>query len=160
RPGAVALTALARAADPDPWRDGLRAALDRPDRESRRSALRGLIATAPFESLGPGSLDLLGRALVNAGDPTGAGDGLRRAQRRYSDDVWINYDLAVALEMLARRSEAIRYHTAARALRPESAHELAHALEKQGEGDEAIGVFEDLRRLRPDNGWHLGCLAL
>ena len=36
-----------------------------------------------------------------------------------------------------RRDEAIRFYTAARALRPETAHELAHALEKRGESDEA-----------------------
>ena len=84
---------------------------------------------------------------------------LRRAQRRHPDDVWINYDLARALEKLARRPEATRYHTAARALRPETAHELAHALQQQGEGDEAIAVLEDLRRLRPSNGRHLACLA-
>ncbi len=74
--------------------------------------------------------------------------------------MWINYDLARALENLARREEAIRYFTAARSLRPETAHELAHALEKKGEVAEAIGVFEDLRRLRPANGRHLGCLGL
>ena len=39
---------------------------------------------------------------------------------------------------------------AARSLRPETAHELAHALEAKGETDEAIGVFEDLARQRPE----------
>ena len=61
RAGAAGLTALARAADPDPWRNGLRGALDRPGRAARLAALRKLAEAAPFESLGPISLDLLGR---------------------------------------------------------------------------------------------------
>jgi serine/threonine-protein kinase len=160
RAGAAALTALARAADPDVWRNRLRDALDRPDREGRRAALRKLMEAAPVEGLGPISLDLLGRALADAGDAAAAESVLRRAQRRHPDDVWINNDLARALERLARRPEAIRYHTAARALRPETSHELAHALERQGEAEEAIAVFEGLRRVRPDNGRNLGCLAV
>ena len=152
-------SALARAADPDEWRNRLRTALDQPDAAARRTALQGLAGGASYETLGPVSLDLLGRALNNAADPAGAESVLRRAQQRHPGDVWINYDLAVALEKLARRDEAIRYYTAARSLRPETAHELAHALQAKGEKEEAIGVFEDLRRLRPGNGRHLGCLG-
>ena len=118
-----------------------------------------LAKATPFETLGPISLDLLGRALKDAGDPAGAEAVLRRAQQRHPGDVWINYDLARSLEKLARREEAIRYYTAARSLRPETAHELAHALGDKGERDEEIAIFEDLRRLRPGSGRHLGCLG-
>jgi len=159
RAGAAALSAVARAADPDSTRNGLRAALDLPDRAARLTALKGLAKAAPFDTIGPVSLDLMGRALDEAGDPAEAEAVLRRAQQRYSGDVWINYDLARALEKLARRDEAIRYYIAARSLRPETAHELAHALEKKGESDESIAVFRDLERLRPRNGRHLGCLG-
>jgi tetratricopeptide (TPR) repeat protein len=141
RAGAAACSAVARLADPDPWRNGLRDALELPDKAARLAALKGLAKTAPFDTLGPVSLDLLGRALKDAGDPDEAEAVLRPAQRRYSGDVWINYDLAGALEKLARPDEAIRYYTAARSLRPETAHELAHALEKRGESDESIAVF-------------------
>ncbi len=41
---------------------------------------------------------------------------------------------------------------AARSLRPETAHELAHALEQKGETDQAIAIFQDLARLRPKDG--------
>ncbi len=160
RTGAAALAALARAADPDDWRNRLRTALDQPDAAARRTALQGLAGGASDEKLGPVSLDLLGRALNNAADPAGAETVLRRAQQRHPSDVWINYDLAAALEKLARREEAIRYYTAARSLRPETAHELAHALQAKGEKEEAIGVFEHLRRVRPGNGRHLGCLGV
>jgi eukaryotic-like serine/threonine-protein kinase len=154
--GAAALSALAGAADPDIWRLGLRRALDLP---ARLEALRRLAKAAPFATLGPISLDLLGRALTDAGDPGGSETVLRRAHQRHPGDVWINYDLAVALEKLARRHEAIRYYTAARSLRPETAHSLAHALGDSGDRDEEIAVFEDLRRLRPRISRHLGCLG-
>ncbi len=71
----------------------------------------------------------------------GAEAVLRRAQQRHPGDVWINYDLARALEKLARREEAIRYYTAARSLRPETAHELAHTLGYKGEREEEIAIF-------------------
>ncbi len=82
------------AADPDTWRLGLRRALDLPDQAARLEALRRLAKAAPFETLGPISLDLLGRALKDAGDPAAAEAVLRRAQQRHPGDVWINYDLA------------------------------------------------------------------
>jgi serine/threonine-protein kinase len=159
RAGAAALTAIAQATDPDPWRNRLRAALDLPDQIARRSVLENLAKAVPTESLGPVSLDLLGRALKDTGDPAGAEAVLRRAQERYPTDLWINYDLASALEKLARREEAIRFYTAARSIRPDSAHELAHALDDNGESDKAIVVFRDLVRLRPTNGRYLGCLG-
>jgi tetratricopeptide (TPR) repeat protein len=159
RDGAAALSALAGAADPDPWRQSLRRALDLPDQAARLAALGSLAKATPFDTLGPVSLDLLGRALKDAGDAAGAEVVLRRAQQRHPDDVWINYDLARSLEKLARRDEAIRYYTAARSLRPETAHELAHALGEKGEREDEIAIFEDLRRLRPGSGRHLGCLG-
>ena len=157
--GAAILSALAAAADPDPWRLGLRRALDLPEKEARLEALRTLAKAATFDTPGPISLDLLGRALKGAGDPAGAELVLRQAQQRHPDDVWINYDLARSLEKLARRDDAIRYATAARSIRPETAHELAHMLGDRGEQDEELAVLEDLRRLRPANGRHLGCLG-
>ena len=84
---------------------------------------------------------------------------LRAAQQRHPRDVWVNYALAKVLEKLSRRDEAIRFYTAARSIRPETAHELAHALEKRGDSDEAIAVFRDLSELRPGNARHLGCLG-
>ena len=157
--GASRLAEVARLADRDPWRDNLRAALALADKDGRKAALQALASTAKFDELGAISLDLLGNALADAGDPATAERVLRRAQARHTGDVWINYDLARVLERLNRRADAIRFYTAARALRPETAHELAHALAGRGESDEAIEVFRDLARLRPKMGRHLGCLA-
>jgi serine/threonine-protein kinase len=157
--GAAALSALANVVDTDAWRRDLREALGLPDPAARLVALERMAKAAPFETLGPISLDLLGRALKDAGDPARSEALLRRAQQVHPDDVWINYDLARALEKLARRDEAIRFYTAARSLRRETAHELAHVLEAKGQRDEGIAVLEDLRQLRPDSGRHLGCLG-
>ena len=156
--GAAVLTAVAKAVDPDPWRLDLRRALELTDQAARLEALRRLARATP-EALGPISLDLLGRAFRNASDAAGAEAVLRQAQQRHPRDVWINYDLARTLEKQARSDEAIRYYTAARSLRPETAHELAHTLGYKGERDEEIAILEDLKRLRPDSGRHLGCLG-
>jgi eukaryotic-like serine/threonine-protein kinase len=159
RPGAERLAQAARAADADPWRNQLRDALEASKGPQRLEELRGLARTAKVDLLPAVSLDLLGSALGDAGDPQLAEGVLRRAQRRSPGDVWLNYDLADCLEKLGRREEAIRYYTAARSIRPEVAHELAHALEEKGESDEAIAIFQELTRLRPGNGRHLMCLG-
>ena len=160
RPGAERLAQLARDADPDPWRGGLRTALDISDQPKRLDVLRELARAAEIDKLAPVSLNLLGSALLDAGDPQAAEGVLRQGQRRYPGDVWLNYNLALCLEKLARREEAIRYYTAVRSIQPETAHELAHALQEKGEMDEAIAVFRDLERLRPKNTRHLICLGV
>jgi serine/threonine-protein kinase len=159
RAGAERLAQAARAADPDAWRGGLRDALDLPERKHRLDALRALARTVKFDELPPVSLDLLGSALRDTGDPQTAESILRRAQRRHPGDVGLNYDFAQCLEKLARREEAIRYYTAARSIRPDVAHDLAHALDGKGEPGEAVAVFQELTRLRPDFGRHFMCLA-
>ena len=157
--GAARLSEAARAADPDPWRTELRTALDQPDKAARLIALQSLAKAAHPDEVGAIGLHLLGTGLNDAGDRTRAESVLRSAQQWYPRDVWVNYSLAKVLETLSRRDEAIRFYTAARSIRPETAHELAHALEKRGESDEALAVFRDLKRLRPANVRHLACLA-
>ncbi|MDB5348940.1 MAG: serine/threonine protein kinase [Planctomycetota bacterium] len=153
------LAEAARVADPDPWRNDLRASLAITDKDRRLGALKSLAATARFNELGPVSLDLLGATLADSGDLATAETLLRRAQQRYPNDFWVNYDLAMVLDQVGRRDDAICFSTAARALRPETAHTLAHRLIARGEADAGIEVFQELARLRPKNGWHLGCLG-
>ena len=157
--GSARLSEAARIADPDPWRNELRTTLDQPDRAARLTRLQALAKTAKLEELGAISLHLLGTGLNDAGDSTLAESVLRTAQQKHPGDVWVNYALGTILEQLFRRDEAIRFYTAARSIRPETAHELAHALEERGDSDEAIAVFRDLRGLRPGNARHLGCLG-
>ncbi len=173
--GSLRLSEAARAADPYPSRSELRAALDLPDQKARLAALQALAKTAlvqsdqkarlgpdygsKFEDLSAPSLNLLGTGLNDAGDSDLAASVLRSAQQLFPADVWVNYSLAKVLEKLSRRDEAILYYTAARAIRPETAHALAHALKSRGDSDKAVAVFRDLKRLRPGNARHLACLV-
>jgi serine/threonine-protein kinase len=157
RTGATRLAEVANAADPDPWQVGLRRALDLADRAARAQALCDLAASTKPETAPAVDLDLLGTALSQVGESKAAEDVLRAGRRRFPSDVWLNYDLARFLETHSRREEAIRYYSIARALRPETAHALAHALEDKGESVEAVAVFRDLVGLRPGNGSHWGC---
>ena len=153
--GARSLVAAARVADPDPWRNDLRHALALPEKGRRKDALKQLAGTANFDNLGPVSLALLGGALSSAGDDATAETVLRKAQRRNAGDIWVNYDLARVLERLNRRNDAIRFYSVARAIRPETAHELAQALDDADESDEALEVLLDLVRIRPHDARHL-----
>ena len=157
--GAARLWEAVNIADPDPWRIKLRAARAQSDKSARSTAFQALAQEANYQELGPVSLALLAYGLKNAGDLTRAESVLRKAQQLYPLDVWINYELGKTLERLSQSDEAIRFYTAARSIRPETAHELAHALERRGDSDEAIAVFRDLKRLRPSDVRHLGCLG-
>ncbi len=150
--GWLRLIAAARAADPDKIRDRLREVWSQPDAKARREPLLELAKQADPRTWPPASLTLLGDALAEAKEHEAAAGVLRRAQAHYPGDVWLNYDLGRELEAVqpSRTDEAIGYYTAARALRPETGHELAHALEGRGRGAEAIAVFQDLVVLRPE----------
>jgi serine/threonine-protein kinase len=148
--GAARLSEAARVADPDPWRVELRNVLDRPDKAARLEGLRALARTAKFQELGAISLHLLGAGLNDAGDAALAESVLRTAQRRHPRDVWVNHTLGAVLERLSRHDEAIRFYTAARAIRPETGFNLALNLERRGDYDEAYDVFLDLKALRPN----------
>src|SRR5262249_18982465 len=126
----------------------------------RLALLKEIAKSARPDELPAASLHLLGANLSSVRGDLQAGETvLREGQRRYPGDVWINLDLARCLERLGKRDEAIRYYIAARSLRPETAHELAHSLEEKGETDHAVAVFRDLVRLRPRDARHLNCLA-
>jgi len=100
-------------------------------------------------------------SLLEANEPAAAAELLDRAWPYHPDDVWINHTLGNALEQVQppRTDDAIRFYRAARALRPETAHDLAHALNRRGRGGEALAVFQHLTELQPEKGWHWGCLA-
>jgi serine/threonine-protein kinase len=156
------LVACARAADPEPTRDRMRQLWSESDRKAQRQPLLELARQADPHGWPPASLTLLAGALDEADQREAATDLLRRAQAEHSGDVWVNYSLARLLEQLhpPRKEEAIRFYSVARALRPETAHELAHALKDRGRKDEAVRVFRDLTALRPGNGRHWGCLGV
>jgi tetratricopeptide (TPR) repeat protein len=153
--------AVARAVDPDAFRNRLRALVERPDIRKQGDALRTLSQERQVAELPPTSILQLASALRDVGYPESAVSLLESAAQRFPDDVWINYHLAVVLaESPARREEAVRYYTAARALRPESAHNLGHLLDRMGRGEDAIATFRALINVRPGEARNIGCMAL
>ena len=156
------LVAISRAADPDPLRDQLRQIWSGSDRKSKREQLLKLAQQADPLSWPVQSLSRLGSALAESGEHDAAVSLLRRASDRHPGDFWINFDLAENLEKLGptRTEEVIRFYSVARALRPVTAHPLAHFLANRGRGEEAVAVFEDLTRLEPQVGRHWGCLGI
>ncbi len=155
------LVSVAQAADPDPMRGRVRELWLQPDSKAQLEALRRLAKEADEETWPAQSMRLLAIAAGKAGDQGAAVAVLRRAESRHPGDLWINYNLALALENARppQTEEAIRFYSVARGLRPETAHELAHALQNRGQGEEALAIFRDLVRLRPNNGSHRACYA-
>jgi tetratricopeptide (TPR) repeat protein len=113
--------AAARAADPDPWRNSLRHALETKDRD----AIARLARDDAIESRPGPSRWLLGRLLIWTGQIQAADDYLIRAWRIDPRDFWINLDLALTLTLDPWDPDlALVYANSAVALRPESA--VAH----------------------------------
>jgi eukaryotic-like serine/threonine-protein kinase len=141
----------ARQADGDLWRQRLRAALLEHDRDALADAAR-----APeVHDLPPTTLYLLGQALADVGDSIESIRLLRRAQRQHPDDFWINFRLALQLELAKppRPREATRFYTAALAVRKQSAAahmSLAIALHTSNALDEAIAEYREALRLQQD----------
>ncbi len=159
------LVAASRAADPDPWRDALRA----------RMGSKDAIAVSEFQRLADDekaldtqpapSLYLLARQLkLGADDRERAARVLRRAVSRHPADFWARVGLAAAYgtdtdatsanEIYPRPEEAVRHLSAAVAIRPGSpmAHDdLACALRAQGKLDEALAEYREVIRLKPDD---------
>jgi serine/threonine-protein kinase len=149
--GLSQLVAVARAADPDPWRDQLRNVLE----GKGTKTLEKLVASAKIDELAPGTLVLLS-ALANK---TPAAESvvvlLRQAQQRHPGDFWINHQLAECLyaSRFPQLEEAIRYYTAALALRPQSpgTHvNLGKALHAKGRLEEAVAESREAIRLKKD----------
>ncbi len=159
-PGWTQVLAVARAADRDPDRDALRAALLVEDKAERLRRLRPLVERADAGSWAPASLVLLGKALADAGDVDGGLAVLRRTSWAHPEDAPAHHALGGVLELARppQAEEAIRAYSVAWGRQPELAgHDLAHALERRGRGAEAEAVWRDLVGRRPENGRHLGC---
>jgi tetratricopeptide (TPR) repeat protein len=164
------LVAAARAADTDPWRDILRSKAAAED-NAAHEALRALADdTDRLDAQPPASLILLAAKLHETGDRVRAEAVLRRAWARFPNDFWVNFRMAEAPGMgwggpndvFPRPAEALRYLTAAVALRPESA--MAHdylgiALHAAGDLPAAAAAQREAIRLNVDDPWihfHLG----
>ncbi len=147
------LLEAAKAADPDPWRATLRDQIGRNDPE----LLRRLAGNeAALEGQAAPNLVLLARALIESESREPAERVLRRAWRIAPDDFWVNFLLAAVYyptdSSHGRAAEAVRYLSAAVAIRPRSvaAHvNLGEALKDQRRLAEAIAEYREALRLRP-----------
>jgi serine/threonine-protein kinase len=147
------LRAVLEAAEPDDaWSRKVRAARRESDGVKRQAALEALAKSAKVAELPARALTRLADGLC----PAQAAELLRRAQRQYPADFWVNENLGKALQQVTppEREEAVRFLTAAVALRPESpgAHNnLGNALKHKGQSDEAIACYKKAIELEPKN---------
>ncbi len=160
RPAWQPLVALARAIDPDPSRDELRAILaaDRLDAERLRRQARGVDpARAPV--LG---VLLLARALETAGDRASAEKVLCDASLARPGEALLSYELGNLLERgpAPRWPSVLEHYRAARAIRPELGWRLAQALERTGRAGEARALRHQMVLQAPRDPWQPGRLGL
>jgi Flp pilus assembly protein TadD/serine/threonine protein kinase len=149
--GSDGLREVFRQADPAAWRDQLGQALASKD----QGAVQRVVRSREVMALPAGRIIRVAEILAWAGKLPLAVEVLRQAQRRHSGDFWVNHTLALYLYQLkpSQGEEAIRFFTAAVALRPNSpgAHcSLGNALRSQGKHVEAEAEYREALRLRPD----------
>jgi tetratricopeptide (TPR) repeat protein len=139
--------AVARVADPDPFRDRVREAVARGDRK----ALEELAAGDQITDLSAPTLLLMAEVLEGPGVLERRIALLEKAQQRHPGDFWVNIFLALLSMEPAQADEAIRYTSVAVALRPQSSgayNNLGVALGHKGRRDEAIAQFREAIRLQ------------
>jgi tetratricopeptide (TPR) repeat protein len=143
--------AVLEAAEPDDaWGRKVREARRETDAAKRQAALVALAKSANVAELPARALTRLAYVLR----PPQAAELLRRAQRQYPADFWVNHDLGKVLHAVTppEREEAVRFLTAAVALRPESpgAHNnLGVVLKHKGQLEEAIACWKKAIALDP-----------
>jgi serine/threonine-protein kinase len=152
--GAGHLVAVAQLADPDPWRNRLREALDTAthERNADAAALERLAASADPDTLPGESVSRLAFALSSMGDKETAVSLLRHAQRAHPADFWINMDLANGLRRVGQLEDALRFYSVAVSIRPKSGlalRELGNTLRDSGRLEEADAVLLEAERFMP-----------
>jgi tetratricopeptide (TPR) repeat protein len=146
----IAMTAVAQAIDPDPWRRQVRVARHQKDSKS----LAALATSPELSRQPPASLQYLAMAAKLRGRADLRMDVLRQAQQRYPGDFWINFDLAMSLseQRPQRPGEAIAFLRAALAVRPRSIavlNNLGLALHDDGKPAEAVQCFREAIAINP-----------
>jgi serine/threonine protein kinase/Flp pilus assembly protein TadD len=152
------LVLIAEAADADPWRNQLRQARRRADRQR----LEALATSADFSRLPPQTVLLLANALYESGGTERAMALLREARLHYPDDWWLGAWLGwwCLSAQPPQYDEAIRHYTACQATRPRNAyslHGIAQALAGKRAYAEAVATYSRAIDLKPDYWdawWH------
>jgi tetratricopeptide (TPR) repeat protein len=150
------------AAEPaDGWLRQFRTAKQEADEAVRKERLRELAKSIDVRSLPAAALSRLAQRM----EPAAALELLRRVQQRYPQDFWINQALGKFLQELnpPETAEAVRFLTAAVALRPASAGahlNLGVALRDQGHIDEAIASYRRAVEIEPQSSGAYGNLGI
>jgi serine/threonine protein kinase/tetratricopeptide (TPR) repeat protein len=135
-----------------------------PDQEVRildlpkdTAELERWVQSAPVARMPAANLGLVGEHVAfRAGSVTRPMvEFLRRSQRRFPSDFWINHSLGIALTRTKppQLEQAVGFYRAALAVRPQSpgTHvNLAITLHRKGETDEAIAEVQEAIRLKDD----------
>lgn len=154
------LAEAARTADPDHWRNMLRALYDRPLSEGLTLLKERAADHSALEKLPAASLLLLAQMLQRAGAEKESADVLRTAWKRFPGDFWVNHTLGSLSWTEAggggyrRPEEAARYLMAVVVIRPLSASghtNFGAALHDKGDLDGAIAEEREAIRLQPEN---------
>jgi serine/threonine-protein kinase len=149
------LRAVLVAAEPqDGWARRFRAASAEPAVAKQRAALEKLAEEADVAKLPASFQTRLAGRLRAAGAAASAVRLLRRAWQHKPADFWVNHGLGVTLQQVTppERDEAVRFLTAAVALRPHSPgarFNLGNALHDKGQTDEAIACYRKAIALDP-----------
>jgi tetratricopeptide (TPR) repeat protein len=166
------LVQAARLADPDPWRNRLRAHLEASKEEASQAVCTLADDDRALEAQPAVSLILLAAFLRDrAHDPGRAARVLRRAWTRFPSDFWVNVGLAwiMALDPILEpyRSpqweEAVRHLSVAIAVRPRCYgvhNNLGVVLQRQGKLDEAAAAHREAIRLEPHRAWAYSNLGI
>jgi serine/threonine-protein kinase len=136
------------------WTRELRTVLAAKDRAKQQAGLEKLAREADVRKVPVRALHRLARRLVVVERRASALQLLRRAQRQYPADFWMNHGLGWMFQNATppNLEEAVRWYTGAVALRPDSpgAHyNLGVALADRGRIDEAMGSFGQAIQLEP-----------
>ncbi|HUE69932.1 MAG TPA: tetratricopeptide repeat protein [Pirellulaceae bacterium] len=150
--GRLSLVAVARGLDPDPTRDRLRALLGRTVSPELRDELRTAAESIDVARQPPATLMLFAGMLRRLGLEDAGQSLLRQAQQRFPDDFWINLDLANSLHDTKDYEGAVRFYTAAVAIRPSASaahNNLGNVLHDQKRLDEAEACYRHAIELDP-----------
>jgi serine/threonine-protein kinase len=146
------LLAVARAADPDAWRDRFRDPQVWRDRAKLEALAKEVLNDEKqLDRQTPQLLAALGKALVST--HADAVPLLAAAQARHPDDFWLNFNMGSALRAVKKWDEAIGFLRAAVAVRPSAAvahGDLGDALEAKGQLYSAIQEYRTAIALDPE----------
>jgi serine/threonine-protein kinase len=145
------LIAVSRGIDPDPVRERIRATLGRPAIETQ-DELRRLTESIDVRSHAPATIERLAKNLRQTKQPDLAIQLLRDGQRIHPTDFWLNYDLGTALWDQKDYEGAVRFYTAAIAVRPHAVaalNDLGNVLRDQNKLDEAIAFYRRATEVDP-----------